>query len=100
MDTREERHDTLIASASCSPQFLALRMPRNDNAVRAPSPGRWPVSKAEHGSRQQRRTAVLVLASVPAAHGMFASADSVALPFIFLSDTVRHLSHQSLRQIH
>ena len=100
MATREERDGTLIASASCSPQVLALRMPRNENSLRAPSPGRWPVSKAEHGScsRQQRRTATLVLASVPAAHGMFASADSVAIPFILLSDTVRLPSYQCLRQ--
>ena len=91
MASREERHDTLIASASCSPQLLALRMARNENSIRAPSPTRWPVSKAEHDrhSGSQRRTAVLVLASVPAAHGMFARADSIALPFVVLSDTVR-----------
>ena len=93
MDIIEDRRDSLIASASCSPQFLALRMPKNENSLRAPSPGRWPVSAAEHDRNRSRhrQTAVLVLASVPAAHGMFASVDSVSLPFVLLSDTVRCL---------
>ena len=60
------------------------------------------MSRTEHEScsGRQRRTAVLVLASIPAAHGMFASADSVALPIILLSDTVRCHPHMPcLRQL-
>ncbi|CAK0786047.1 hypothetical protein CVIRNUC_009260 [Coccomyxa viridis] len=93
MGSREERHDSLIASASCSPQYIGLRMSKNENSLRAPAPSRWPASKAEHDwhRRSHRQTAVLVLASVPAAHGMFASVDSVRLPLVLLSDTVRHI---------
>ena len=53
-------------------------------------------AEQERCSGMQRRTAVLILASVPAAHGMFASADSVALPIILLSDTVRYYPYHSL----
>ena len=90
MGSREERRDALIASASCSPQYIALRMSKNENGLCAPAPSRWPVSETEHDWHKSchRQTAVLVLASVPAAHGMFASVDSIRLPLVLLSDTV------------
>lgn len=49
---------------------------------------RWQRRRPD-SSRYRRREARLVLASIPGAHGMFATSDSVMQPLILLSDTVR-----------
>lgn len=79
--------------ASCSTVLPRVGRGNEFSAIGG-SNKRWQRRRPD-SSRYRRREARLVLASIPGAHGMFATSESVMQPLILLSDTVRrHTLHR------
>ncbi len=85
MDRDFSAGDVMVASCST----VLPRVGRgNEFSAIGGSHKRWQRRRSQ-SPRYRGREASLVLASIPGAHGMFATSESVMQPLILLSDTVR-----------